>query len=758
MKSERRKANRQMLLALVPFLTCHCVALAQSKPAEPAAPPLKAQVPPKERIEFNKLLAINPNYFGNLESSGFEPVNKIVGNTTYEKVTCVGFNPALNLLEATIQINLPVGYNGDLCKAGSTEYVRFFVDYGAGWIDAGLAAFNTHDIPNMVDCEKQPDKPLSYVVTQPLDPRQKNCRDPVLPKVRAILSWQLVPMAGNPNWPPVWGNVLEEHIQIKPRRTWFSDIFELIPKEALKKLPPMIFEEVNPLPIPLPDPSPLSLGDLAGLYSVKEKGKSAQVEPHRFGLAHIQSLLTSGNQDTLSSAAAEWKAAGLDLAGAIAALDQTKADVSYEELHCLGLEYNLDRLVATFNIKKPLGYSGELCGPGSQEYVAFWADWNDTCEWTYLNTVAVNVHDIMKRPFDELSYSAILPVDLSAVRRPCGKPKIARIRAVLSWNTLPSTSDPDKLNHWGNRLDAHVQIRPGYPVPGDTPTIFGIGGIFLDDINVFGNGMTTTDARFSVSGVYADDATPRRECPFGGYIIVKGSPVPGRKYRLLARKSGDSSDGEPVKNPFWVQPFFGFGFGSLISPDSSTGYVNYMVWTDNTESVLARWTPSGDELKEIRLEMATLGGVVVGYTPWYKIQLDNTAPRRKPALPPFEPPGEPPVTCEIHIDTGDCKPLPSGTLIKGHFVARDEHFGGFTLRTLPSSTSPNSPTTALASTSETASFLSGGTEWQLDTAKPNKMAPCGYVVLLQVSDRSILDSDHGHHNYNEYDVGFCLGQ
>jgi hypothetical protein len=102
---------------------------------------------------------------------------------------------------------------------------------------------------------------------------------------------------------------------------------------------------------------------------------------------------------------------GLDLTKGIGALEELKADVSFEELDCLGLEYNLDRLVATIKIKRPSGYSGDLCTQGSVEYVAFWSDWNNTCEWTYLNTVKVNVHDISSIPADGLYYSAILPVD-----------------------------------------------------------------------------------------------------------------------------------------------------------------------------------------------------------------------------------------------------------------------------------------------------------------------------------------------------------
>jgi hypothetical protein len=707
-------------------------------------------VPPKERLEFRKLLVANPNYFGNLEKSPFKPIKKMVGNTTYEEITCVGFNPALNLLEATVRIKRPGGYNGTLCTPGSTEYVRFFLDYGAGWIDAGLASFNAHDIPNTPDCAKQPDKPLSYVVTLALDPKRQNCRQPVLPKVRAVLSWQLAPPAGSPDWPPVWGNLVDRHIQVTPRRLWFGDIFELLPKEALPKLPPLV-EEVKPFPIPLPDPEPLSVGQLATLYA--RQAKVAPVEPHRFGASHIQPLLASADQELLSSAFAEWKAAGLDLGEILTALGKTKADVSYEELDCLGLEYNLDRLVATFRIKRPGGYSGGLCTPGSQEYVAFWADWDNTCEWTYLNTVAVNVHDISSIPPGGLVYSAILPVDLNAARRPCGGrgggPKIARIRAVLSWNTQPSTTDPDALSHWGNRLDAHVQIRPGSPVPAHQPVISVIGGIGVADINVFGNGLTKPAATFAFGGSPADPWLLNRGCPFGGLVIVQGPPVLGFKYRLWARRFGDPTTEQVVKNAFHVVNWL--GVGSNIAPDPVTGYAAYMDTLANIDQVLAHWAPGLDELSQIRLEMATMSDVVVASTPWHTVQLDNTAPRRKPVVAPFEPP---PVTCEIHIDSGgDCKDFTKGTLIKGRFVARDAYPGGFTLSTLPSSMSPNSPTTATPGTSQTAAFVAGGDPWELDTTG---MQPCGYVVLLQIWDRSILNSVPGQHNYNFYDVGFCL--
>jgi hypothetical protein len=709
--------------------------------------------PPKERAEFKTLLAFNPNYFGNLVESPFKPVKKIVGNTTYEQVSCLGFNPQLNLLEATIQIKLAGGYSGFLCSPGSTEYVRFYIDYGSGWQDAGLAAFNTHDIPNSLDCADKKDKPLNYVVTAQLDPKQDVCTRPVLPMVRAILSWQVIPPAGQPNWPPVWGNVIDQHIQIKPRSLFVGDLVDLMPEVAIKKLPPYLVE-IKPFPIPIPDPEPIEFAQLAQLYSGKSNLKSAAtvsakslaVEPHRFGFAHIQSVMAQGNQEVLMSAISEWKALNLDWVQAVVALDKTKADVSYEELECLGLEYNLDRLVATFRVKKPSGFSGGLCTKGSLEYVAFWADWDDTCDWTYLGTVTVNTHDI-PIPADGLAYSAILPVDLTKIRRPCGGkgggPKIGRVRAVLSWNSPPSTVDPDALNHWGNRLDEHVQIRPGSIVTGDSPIISIIGGIGVAGIDVFGNGMTTSTAVFAFGGSAADALG--RFCPFGGLIIVQGPPLLGHKYRLWARKFGDSSSEQIVKDKFLVTN--SGGTSTWITPDPLTGYVSYMDTMSNMNQVLAHWTPSGDNLMEIRLELDTLATTL-----WHSIQLDNTRPQRPAGLPASEPPE---ISCEIHIDSGgDCKDFTKGTLITGHFTARDLHFGSYSLTTLPSSLSPNSPSPA-SGTSQTATFAAGGTYWELNTTG---MTPCGYVILMQVWDRSIVGSQPGSHNYNYYDVGFCLRQ
>ena len=79
-----------------------------------------------KRLQFLELVAVNPNYFGTLLGSEFQPVLEISNDTFYEQVTCLGFNPSTNVLEAVVQVKQASGYDGSLCQTGSYEYVRFF--------------------------------------------------------------------------------------------------------------------------------------------------------------------------------------------------------------------------------------------------------------------------------------------------------------------------------------------------------------------------------------------------------------------------------------------------------------------------------------------------------------------------------------------------------------------------------------------------------------------------------------------------------
>ncbi|HSB08840.1 MAG TPA: hypothetical protein VLM38_04975 [Blastocatellia bacterium] len=721
----------------------------------------------EERSRFKALLAQNPNYFGNVAASSFKAVKKLVANTKYEELTCVGYNPVTSFLEATVAVKLPAGYGSDLCHAGTTEYVRFFVNYGSGWEDAGLAAINVHDIPNERDCAGLPNKPLTYVASLKYEPKAECCNHPVLPKVHAILSWQLVPPAGpaNVGWLPPWGNTHECHVQIKPHPWNIFCLFDLIGTTIDKKIKvPKLFEQVQYQPIPLPDPPPPTIAELAEMYAPGTTKSAATVESHRFGISELHATLSAAgvDQETTAAKSVQWKSLGLDWAGAIAALDKTKANVTYEELECLGIDDAFpERLVATFRIKRPQGYSGDLCHKGSIEYVSFWADWDNTCEWTYVGTQKVNVHDISTIPKEGLCYSAIQPVDLTYHRRSCRKPKIARVRAVLSWAVPPSPSDPDDLQYWGNRIDTHVQIVPGDQIDPNNPLakIRNLGGIAIEDIDTGGNGMTKVVAfgggPVKFAGIYhaytADGWGQNRQCPFGGTIAVEGNYYLGYYYRVRVHKIGDPGLPTALTTDFYVER-------SDIGYDHQVPIGEWFKYLDPIQEFgrgLAYWSSSGDAPWEVQLDVATAPNEasIVSSSPWYRIQLDNTGPVGPPAIFP---------TMDIHISAGgDCKDFDEGSTITGTFIANDLHFGGWSLSTEPNTfTTPSNPPEVVGLSPWDPAPGPGGHAWTLHTSPPpaslKTMKPCGYVVRLDVSDRTIVHSSPFVHNWNHIEVGFCL--
>jgi hypothetical protein len=409
-----------------------------------------------ERLQFSQLIADNPNHFGNFAEIKLPPVDPYSNDTAFEELTYVGYNPDLGMLEAVVQIKQPSGYLGDNSTAGSYEYVRFYVDTGSGFQHAGMVAINVHDLPDGKDGVKHPAKPLSYAASVPYSPPScADCDDPVLPLVRAILSWQSIP--SDPAFPVAWGNSLDCRIPLKPHAATVFDVIEnLLEDGALDVKAHEKAATVPSLPLPSPEPAPLTLAQLADLYN----GMENQVPTHRFGYVEVHSALSapSVSSELVANKMAEFAALKIDWSKMVGALMEKDADASFEQLDCVGLEGTpgSERLVATFRIKQTAGYSGNLCSAGSFEYVAFWADWDNMCAFTYLGTVPVKVHDINRAAGEDLCYMAVLPVDLSEHRAKSDAPKIARIRAVLSWAIPPSTTNPNTQNFWGNSIDTLV--------------------------------------------------------------------------------------------------------------------------------------------------------------------------------------------------------------------------------------------------------------------------------------------------------------
>lgn len=698
----------------------------------------------RERQGFRSLLATNPNYFGNLALSPLKPVKEIISNTYYEEATSLGYHPARRQLFATFDVKRTSGYGGDLCQLGSTEYVRFYVNYGAGWQDVGVAASEVHDVAAGRDCERKTIHPLSYSVEVPFAPRRSWCRFPRLPQVRAILAWNQEPPAGEPEWKPPFGNVLECHVQID-KSHWPYDIFDGLIKavdlptevvEALQELiePPEL--DTDP-PFP-PDPptiaqsAVLAVNELAALYAQPATSKRQQkpqftVEPQRFAFAEYQAIKLSTDGAPLLQASLQnsLEAAGVAIADLGDSIEDTSGDISYEELDDLGFDWNQNRLVATYRVKKQTGFSGNLCTAGSTEYVSFWADFGDDCRWTYLDTVKVNAYDFEKLPDGGLCYSVALPVDLAEFQRWCSDPRIGRIRAVLSWNSPPSTNDPDALPHWGNRLDAHVLLPPR-PRGQEQGLLTVVGGIAVTYINN-ASGLTTPSAKFVDNGLPADGAG--RPCPFGARVVVRGASQAGR-YRIRVVNL-DTGNSHWLTSSILVTTTGGIS-SSHAPDDSVNGWFKYLSFDENIAGILGYFESTGDDRWRITLEQESGFG-----TQSQVVQLDNTAPH---------------VEVSITDPVGDCGLVGPGTLLKGKVTATDLYMAGWSvvIDGGPAGFGPEPATTGGAGSNSTPA---SGSEWTYRI--PAKMAQCGYVVRVHAQDLAILNSIGSHHHASR-DVGFCV--
>ena len=134
---------------------------------------------------------------------------------------------------------------GDGQRGGETLLELHRNHHGVRPSGAGLVAAEVHDIPAGKDCANRNTHPLSYSVEVAYSPRRKWCTSPQLPKARAILSWNAEPPAGQPNWKPVYGNVLECHIQID------KGLDFAVLAHALKKVPDLPPELAKSIEVPL---------------------------------------------------------------------------------------------------------------------------------------------------------------------------------------------------------------------------------------------------------------------------------------------------------------------------------------------------------------------------------------------------------------------------------------------------------------------------------------------------------------------------
>lgn len=158
-------------------------------------------------------LKIDPVLWKEILDKLIAPVD---GDTRYEVLEAIGLNPNQDTLEGVIRVKLPSGYNGGACTSGSREYVTFWADYdNNGSFETCLGSTSV----NVYDTTALPEGGLEFGVFLPVNftEQRRPCHTgPRTVRIRAILSWQVIPPANNPNFVPVWGNRLETVIHIKP--------------------------------------------------------------------------------------------------------------------------------------------------------------------------------------------------------------------------------------------------------------------------------------------------------------------------------------------------------------------------------------------------------------------------------------------------------------------------------------------------------------------------------------------------------------
>jgi hypothetical protein len=522
-----------------------------------------------ERANFKSLILGNPNYFGTWPSVGAKAVKLMSQKTTYEELTCIGLHPDAERLEAVVNIKRHSGYGGGTCTDGSTEFVRFFVKRPTGWHDLGVATFTAHDLPATSTL------PVSYSVELPMDELRQYCTVENIVEVRGILSWNWEPPAGDETWTPPWGNVLNVKVQVAPWNLKVVGIGKLV-KDKLITLDPSILATVK-----LDEPLPATAGPAASFAALKAKYKGKNVPAHRFGFTEIHELLQKPIAGSLFSTPAgtrpakkgKLKAAlppGLigtsdivlepGFGGILGDLFKTKGNTTFEQLDCVGYNPETRMLSGVITIKRNSGYSGDLCEPGSLEYVAFWGFWGGT--WHALGTATVPVHDLAAvTGGTTVKYAVYRPTNLP--EHLCGDIQSMPLRAILSW-AVP-TSGPSDDPTWGNVVDTHVQpIITSTPISDQRIRLMRINRVTISGIDAGGLAHPT--------GV-AGDCNNANDSPFGGSILIEGdftqksdvyfdpvngSILPGMHppaYQVFVHKVGSLASPTQLTNSFGIAVF-----------------------------------------------------------------------------------------------------------------------------------------------------------------------------------------------------------
>lgn len=713
-----------------------------------------------ERAHFKKLIALNPNYFGNITEAAivakYPAVYPMTNNTKYEELVCLGLYPEDNTLEAIIEVKLPYGFKGPLCQQGSKEYVSFYIDYndGAGFVSVGAPAeVNVHDI-SIVDGGH-----LYYAVRKPFIPKQYlKCGTPQIVKVRAILSWEHIPTG--PSYVPAWGNIIEEWIQIKPEPT--GPIVYPIP----------VYETIEKFAI---------IGDVKEIKSLVDHSIEAEqkikaqgmVEKERIEFKNLimrnpnyfGSISKSVDTSTILKAVYGLPPKTLKAWLPKLAIDPSvlvpvypiAQNIKYEELRCVGLHPEDDLLEAVIEVKLSFGFNGDLCSLGSKEYVAFYIDWG--LGYDYVATSTVGVHDIPEVDGKHLFYSVMAKIpNIESKLKECSQENVVKVKAILSWNSDPTPYGHTYTPAWGNVLTRNIQIRPKDGASAKCKIEI-VSEVHVDDIIQSG-----PDQGLAIKiDKNANTVPGTHDRPFGGVIACWGNiNIPGAAYYRFRYSTDNGVTWKNVTDNRTARNIFGFtitrspdGNGWFSKSEYDTDVVNYSL------TALVNWASYGKEGKYLfRLELADASkNLLPGQTCDVYLLLDNTYPELLSFI------GTPPYLPAKGVVVKDA----GGTYRKcGEFVGtedirvfcnfRDDHFlsyvltvfggniaaGGYGMGSGRYDPDASSPDYGKVDNEGIVGAVSGGLGQELKTLNlctvpqsPLKVK-CAYGITLALWDRSIV--------------------
>jgi len=194
----------------------------------------------------------------------------------------------------------------------------------------------------------------------------------------------------------------------------------------------------------------LSPAELHALYA------GTTVPQHRY-LA--PALVAAVHSPEIALDPAKWfsELEDIQLSSVVRAWLNTNNNSSFEQLKCVGFDPRTRQLTGVLAIKQSRGYLGWTHTAGSREFVAFWVDWG--FGFQYEGTASAAVFDSGSHLGSELEIRVGLPVDFSRHMPAEGLAAATiKVRAVLSWNTPPSTTHPYAPVVWGNSLDLRLVI------------------------------------------------------------------------------------------------------------------------------------------------------------------------------------------------------------------------------------------------------------------------------------------------------------